>query len=96
MVRQYCLWVVCLFLFALEKGTCLLALAHLQYEAMSSEKVLGKSPGSHGSWAHIPVNTSSGEGRCEDDLREDLGLGADIPGREGMLPPTRDLPALQP
>lgn len=46
--------------------------------------------------AHIPVNASSGEGRCEDDLREDPGLGADIPGEEGMLPPTRDLSVLQP
>lgn len=38
---------------------------------------------------------SSGEGWCEDNVREDLGLGADIPGGEGMLLPTRGLPELQ-
>lgn len=38
---------------------------------------------------------SSSEGWCEDGMREDLGLGADIPGGESMLPPARGLPELQ-
>lgn len=54
-VRQCCLWVTYPFLFVLEKGDCLLALAHFGYDAMSSEKALGKSPDACGSWGHIPA-----------------------------------------
>jgi hypothetical protein len=64
--------------------------------AISSEKVLVEA--CERLWISGPHSCeilSSGEGWCEDDRREDLGLGADIPGGEGMLPPTRDLPELQ-
>lgn len=64
---------------------------------MSSMKVLAEA---REYWCisgpHSCEILSSGEGWCEDDMREDVGLGADIPGEKGMLPSTRGLSELLP